>query len=729
MLERPPNDIPDNHSSTVELVAGDGILCLAPHPDDEVLGCGGLLMLAQRKGLRVQTIIVTAGDKGLKTAASGKKTSHGDLRLEESRAAARTMGLPEPGCWHLPDRGLRHAPPLIDRIVLALRAQQPRWLLLPALTEPHPDHQALALAGMAAAQRYGGVTLLLYEVGAPTQPNTLVDISAVAELKWQALEAFVSQETIHSYRHHAQAMSAVRAFVCGPEVMACEAYWQVPAQALEQNELTSTLGGWPLQRNALQLASTPQQLPLVSVIVRSMGRPSLSDAIASVAMQTYSNIEVVVVNASGGPHPHPSYPRERLALRVVGQALAQPELPDAEGQQKRRPNWQPLGRSAAANLGLQSMQGELGLFLDDDDLLLPTHLQNLVQALQGQRHAVAAYSGVRVEGPGGQWLRDYDLPWQRERLWGINHLPIHAVLFRYSAVQAVDAHFNEALPVMEDWDFWCQISHHGPLVHVPGIGATYRQGLGMSQLGNAQHVNYWAPWHRRILEQHARRWGVQEQSHTLAWHALALDSEQEHHHQTRRQLEQANSLVQQQGQQLQHAQTQLNQTTQQLLQAGELAHVQEQQLQESNALQQQLQQQLQQADELALVQAQQRQQTSELAQNQVQQLQQANELLEQQLQQAAQQVQRANTTVQKQDRQLQQANEVMQNKERHLQDIAIQRVRDLQILETLKVQLQQQQTEHYHLQAQHSLAERSLQMLQQSRPVRAARMLRRFLGL
>ena len=726
MLERPPEDMPDNHFSTVELVAGEGILCLAPHPDDEVLGCGGLLMLAQRKGLRVQTIIVTAGDQGLKPAAPGKKASRRNPRLDESRAAAQTMGLPEPGCWHLPDRGLRHAPPLIERIVLALRAQQPRWLLLPALTEPHPDHQALALAGMAAAQRCGGVSLLLYEVGAPTQPNTLVDISAVADLKWQALEAFVSQETIHSYRLHAQAMSAVRAFVCAPQVTACEAYWQVPAQALEQNELTSTLGGWPLQRNALQLASTPRQLPLVSVIVRSMGRPSLPDAIASVAMQTYSNIEVVVVNASGGPHPQPAYPRERLALRVVGQALAQPHGPEGERQQMdRRPHWQPLDRSAAANLGLQSMQGELGLFLDDDDLLQPTHLQNLVQALQGQAQAAAAYSGVRVEGPGGQWLRDYDLPWQRERLWGINHLPIHAVLFRRSAVQAVGAHFDEALPVMEDWDFWCQISHHGPFVHVPGIGATYRQGLGMSQLGDAQHANYWAPWHRRILEQHARRWGVQEQSHTLAWHALALDREQQQHHQTGRQLEQSNELVLQQGQQLQHAQTQLHQAAQQLQQAEERVRQKDQQLQQAEEQLRQKDQQLQQAEEQLRQKDQLLQQAGALAHGQMQQLHQSEE----QLRQKDQQLQQAHTQVQKQVQQLQQANEVMQNKEHHLQGIAMHRVRDLQAFEALKVQLQQQQVEQFELAARHALAERSLQMLQQSRPVRASRMLRRLLGL
>ncbi|WP_305807299.1 hypothetical protein, partial [Stenotrophomonas sp. YIM B06876] len=116
-------------------------------------------------------------------------------------------------------------------------------------------------------------------------------------------------------------------------------------------------------------------------------------------------------------------------------------------------------------------------------------------------------------------------------------LPIHAVLFRRSAVRAAAAHFDEQLPVMEDWDFWCQLSHQGPFVHVPGIGATYRQGLGTSQLGDAQHANYWAPWHRRILEQHARRWGPAEQSATLAWHAIALDRVEQQNHQLQQQTQ------------------------------------------------------------------------------------------------------------------------------------------------------------------------------------------------
>ena len=650
-------------------------------------------MLAHAQGLRVHTIIVTAGEKGLEPSPPGYPSPSGNPRLAESYAAARILGLEPPVCWHLADRELRHAPPLIDRIIGALQAHQPRWLLLPALTEPHPDHQALALAGMAAAQRHGGVSLLFYEVGAPTQPNTMVDISAVAERKWRALEAFASQEERHAYRRHAQAMATVRAFVNGPGVQAAEAYWQLPAQALAQDQVAASLGGWPLQRNALQLASTPQQLPLVSVIIRSMNRPSLIDAIASVAAQTYPNIEIIVVNACGGLHPQPAHPAERLALLVVGQVG---ETPAPGGTE----TCLPLDRSAAANLGLRSLQGEFGLFLDDDDLLQPTHLHNLLTALQGQVNAAAAYSGVRVEGPGGQWLRDYDTPWQRERLWGINYLPIHAVLFRISAVRAIDAHFDEQLPVMEDWDFWCQLSHHAPFVHVPGIGATYRQGLGTSQLGDAQHVNYWAPWHRRILEQHASRWGADEQSATLAWHAVTLDR-----------VEQENQQLQLEHAHLQAARAQLQDIQEQLQATRIQLQDTQQQLQATRTQLQDTEEQLQ-ATRIQLKDTQQQLQATRI-----------------QLQDGSAQLHESHTQLQITRAQLHVSQVQLKEQAQRLQGAVARHAQDQQALGAAQQQLQQAHMKIAHWQSAHALAERSLQMLQQSRAVRGARALRRLLGL
>lgn len=505
MLDRPIATL-DYSLEQLTLTAPEGMLCLAPHPDDEVLGCAGLLMLAQGQGLRVHSIIITAGQEGW-----APQNNELNPRLEESRAAARLMGLPQPECWHLDDRQIRYAPPLIERIVAALHEHKPRWLLLPALTEPHPDHQALALAGMAAVQRLGvAIDLIFYEVGAPMQPNTVVDISAVADRKWQALDVFASQEQLHPYRSHAQAMAVLRAFGRGPGVVAAEAFWRLPADAVGEYGALSQLAYWPLRRQALGLAVEPSQLPLVSVIVRSMNRPSLAQAIASVAEQTYPHIEVVVVNATGAPHPEPPYPAQRMVMRVVEPF---PQEPGAHPVS--------LGRSAAANLGLQSSQGRYALFLDDDDLLGPTHLEILVDALQANRRAIAAYTGVRVEGAGGEWLRDYDIAWDPHRLWGINYLPIHSTMFRLDSARA--ARFDETLPVLEDWDYWCQLSRLGEFVHIPGIHAVYRQGLGDSRLSEPAHDNHWVKWHLRILEQHAQRWGIRDQSAALAWHAVALD--------------------------------------------------------------------------------------------------------------------------------------------------------------------------------------------------------------
>src|SRR5438128_8229694 len=61
---------------------GERLLVLAPHPDDEVIGCGGLIALHLRDGRQVRIVIVTDG------AEAGEATA----REEESRRALRIIG-------------------------------------------------------------------------------------------------------------------------------------------------------------------------------------------------------------------------------------------------------------------------------------------------------------------------------------------------------------------------------------------------------------------------------------------------------------------------------------------------------------------------------------------------------------------------------------------------------------------------------------------------------------
>jgi LmbE family N-acetylglucosaminyl deacetylase/GT2 family glycosyltransferase len=501
---------PDYPSMRLAPVAGQRVLCLAPHPDDEILGCGGLLSQAATAGMQVHTVILTSGDQGLDPA----QALQGNSRREESKHAAVILGLPSPEFFDWPDRQMRYTPPLIHQLQDLLEQHQPHWVLLPALSEPHPDHQVTCLAASEAllrAQISPNTVAIFYESGAPSNPNTLVDISAQAPNKWQALQAFVSQEQMHPYRAFSQAMATVRALGMGPTVLAAEAFFQITVAALRQSGISQAAPPLHDMRRSLHLANSPSQLPLVSVIIRSMDRVSLAQAVASVVAQTYPNIEVVVVNATGQPHSPLIYPRHRLAMRLCG--------PDGENTTTRA--GQPLGRSDAANLGLDCAQGSLAMFLDDDDLLDAVHLENLVGALLPD--SVASYSGVRVINAQSQWVRDYDQPWNPQRLAGINFLPIHAVLFRLPLVRQHVIRFDTALPVFEDWDFWCQLAAHGAFSRTAGCTATYRQHPGGSGLGDPQHPNHWEKWHRTVLNKHLQTLGAPRLIDALAWHALTLD--------------------------------------------------------------------------------------------------------------------------------------------------------------------------------------------------------------
>jgi glycosyltransferase involved in cell wall biosynthesis len=183
----------------------------------------------------------------------------------------------------------------------------------------------------------------------------------------------------------------------------------------------------------------PARMPsLVSVIVRSMDRATLDNALAAVAAQTWPAVEVIVVHAKGPQHRPLGTGCGRFPLRQLRTA-------------------QPLGRAAAANLGLHNAQGEFACFLDDDDWFAPTHIASLVQQLQADTAIVAAYSATScVEADGAGTFREvmrYDEPFDATRLLCENYLPIHSVLFRRDAASRV-AGFDESLPIFEDWDFW-----------------------------------------------------------------------------------------------------------------------------------------------------------------------------------------------------------------------------------------------------------------------------------
>jgi len=417
-------------------------LVLAPHADDEVFGCGGAIAAHVRAGVPVHVIVLTDG------AAQGEPAA----RTGESIAAAHVLGYGTPEFWSYPDRGLRCDEEVVQRVTAVLGAKQADLVYAPSPWELHPDHrQAAAIAAEVALRT--GARLAYYEVGAPLRPNLLLDITATAAIKARAMACFASQLQQQDYAAQIRSLNQYRTYSLPREIAAAEAFLLVSAGDLD-GALGALLAAAPVTLGAAPAPAAAASVPLVSVLVRSLDREHLAEALDSVAVQSYPNIEVIVVAAKPGHRPLPARCGP-FPLRLV-------------------PTDAPLARSRAANRALDEARGACLLFLDDDDWLMPGHVLRLADVLRRQPRTLAAYSGVALAGADGAPLGQVlDLPFDGVRQLAGNITPIHSVLFSRRALDA-GCRFDEALDRYEDWDFWLQLARRAPMVHLPGVSAAYR---------------------------------------------------------------------------------------------------------------------------------------------------------------------------------------------------------------------------------------------------------------
>ena len=404
-------------------------LVFAPHPDDEVLGCGGALRRHVLAGDEVRVVVVT---DGAATAESEEGERTAQLRREESRAAAQLLGYGEPLFWQLPDRGLVYGEPLIKRLLEAIREFAPALVYAPSLLERHPDHRVLAMSVLEALRRMDPPpALALYEVAVPLNPNRLLDITELMEEKRRAIACFASQLALQDYGRQVTALNEFRSYTLPKGVQAAEGYLLIePGRIAEEWSDLYLPEHRRQERLGLELDSS--ELPLVSILVRSNGRSSLTQTLDSIALQTYPRIEVCLVCVHGEEIPGLGELCGRYPLRRINLG-------------------EPLPRSRAANTALEAAQGRYLLFLDDDDLLDPEHVSELAGFLEQGGHRIA-YSGVRClyeDGVEGQ--ADFNKEFDPLLLLAGNYIPIHAVLFRHDFVER-GCRFDEGLDLYENYE-------------------------------------------------------------------------------------------------------------------------------------------------------------------------------------------------------------------------------------------------------------------------------------
>lgn len=217
-------------------------------------------------------------------------------------------------------------------------------------------------------------------------------------------------------------------------------------------------------RSAQEWATKPQ--PLVSVLVRTHKRPALlRQALASVANQTWRNLEVVVVEdgSSEGETVCNAF-RDKLTIRYVRLSPA-------------------VGRAAAGNRALAEARGEWLCFLDDDDLLFSDHIEVLVQTVQESgllgAYALAWRVFCRTEDNERGVIREIwhdtfpDEPFSRYVLWRHNFMPIQSVLFHRSLYERYGG-FAVDMDQLEDWNLWTRYTLENDFVQVRKVTSLYR---------------------------------------------------------------------------------------------------------------------------------------------------------------------------------------------------------------------------------------------------------------
>jgi tetratricopeptide (TPR) repeat protein len=225
---------------------------------------------------------------------------------------------------------------------------------------------------------------------------------------------------------------------------------------------------FPTHSSQKTLAVSPGNqpaLPLVSVIVRSMGRPELRVALESIARQDYPNVEVIVVDATGGNHP--TLPdiawQSGHSIRIVG------------GHRQ-------LPRPQAANEGLQAVHGEWFCFLDDDDTYDFDFLSAMLSASREHSATLLVYGRTRMLDENGNVKKLFGGPFNRAMMYYGPLFYWQAAIIRRKVIE-LGCCFDEALEVCEDRDFLNQIAEHCDFVFVPVVGFNYRPDLGTSGTG------------------------------------------------------------------------------------------------------------------------------------------------------------------------------------------------------------------------------------------------------
>lgn len=182
-----------------ELPKGDKVLVLAPHIDDETIGCGGTLFKHSAAGHTV-TVLFLADCT--------------EERQKEGEAAGKILGVSKRIYWEYQSKTLNQFPEIRGRLIDLIKETDPDVVYLPSFIDRHNDHVTLNYYFFQALKNLKkNFMIYSYEVWTTLIPNVVVDISDQVEIKKRAMACYPSQLAGHNWLEGTLSLNRYRGMV------------------------------------------------------------------------------------------------------------------------------------------------------------------------------------------------------------------------------------------------------------------------------------------------------------------------------------------------------------------------------------------------------------------------------------------------------------------------------------------------------------------------------------
>ena len=191
---------------------GRKALVLAPHQDDEVIGCGGTIYKHVKGGGTCDVLYFTHDSA---------------QREEESLKALTALGINSSTNLKYKIETLAAQAKLQEELLNILKDKKPDIVFVPFLLDNHVDHRAVNQALINIGEKNDmDFMVYAYPVWFPVYPNVLIDISDVWQIKKEAISSYKSQMADRDYVKMSYSLGQYWATVKGRNIEVVETFFK-----------------------------------------------------------------------------------------------------------------------------------------------------------------------------------------------------------------------------------------------------------------------------------------------------------------------------------------------------------------------------------------------------------------------------------------------------------------------------------------------------------------------